>query len=289
METTQILAIISLLCLLISLVSSLFPKIPIIVKNCFFLVAIILLAISQIVKQEDFEQKNRSLLNVIITASCIPSHPSIQFIRQTIQSLKLMNLPPYTRIILAHDHDGKERIQYIKYLEKLSAYIKPFPNIQIVKRKTNGHLTGNIRNALKYVNSKYILVVQHDLPFIKAFDIQKVIQDMEENNLIKHVRFNHRENVKENFDGINNLFGRQVRQTNYTYTRTPGWSDRNHICLKSYYTNVVMKECPDGAFMEQKLQGKITNTWRHDKYGTYLFGELEHEPMIKHTDGRNSR
>jgi len=55
METTQILAIISLLCLLISLVSSLFPKIPIMVKNCFLLVAIILLATSQVVSpKSDF-------------------------------------------------------------------------------------------------------------------------------------------------------------------------------------------------------------------------------------------
>jgi hypothetical protein len=48
METTQILAIISLSCLLISLVSYLVPKIPIIVKNGFFLVAIILLATIQL-------------------------------------------------------------------------------------------------------------------------------------------------------------------------------------------------------------------------------------------------
>ena len=55
METTQILVIISLSCLLISLVSSLFPKIPIIVKNCFFLVAVILLATSQVVSpKSDF-------------------------------------------------------------------------------------------------------------------------------------------------------------------------------------------------------------------------------------------
>jgi len=58
METTQILVIISLSCLLISLVSSLFPKIPIIVKNCFFLAAIILLAISQIVSPETYIESN---------------------------------------------------------------------------------------------------------------------------------------------------------------------------------------------------------------------------------------
>ena len=50
MKTTQILTIISLSCLLISLVSSFISKIPIVVKNAFFLVAVILLATSQVVK-----------------------------------------------------------------------------------------------------------------------------------------------------------------------------------------------------------------------------------------------
>jgi len=50
MKTTQILTIISLSCLFISLVSSFISKIPMVVKNAFFLVAVILLATSQVVK-----------------------------------------------------------------------------------------------------------------------------------------------------------------------------------------------------------------------------------------------
>ena len=67
-----------------------------------------------------------------------------------------------------------------------------------------------------------------------------------------------------------------VKQKNYTYTRTPGWSDQNHICLKSYYDDIVMKECPDGCAMEFKLQGLNTDDQIHKKYGTYIFGELNH-------------
>jgi len=55
MKTTQILVIISLSCLLISLVSSMIPKIPIIVKNVFFLMAVILLATSQVIKYKPEE------------------------------------------------------------------------------------------------------------------------------------------------------------------------------------------------------------------------------------------
>jgi hypothetical protein len=225
-----------------------------------------------------------NLLTIIITSSFIPSHPEIKIIQETIESLQLINMPSGTEIILAHDYNN--HINYIKYFKKLNEYIKSYSNIKIVERKYHGHLTGNIRNALQYVNSKYILVIQHDLPFIRKFDIQKIIYDMEENDNIKHVRFNKRRNIKAGFDALNDLFGLQVKQINYTYTRTPGWSDNNHLCLTGYYTDIVMKECCDGIAMETYLQSKNKNEEIHKKYGTYLFGELNHPQVIKHTDGR---
>ena len=109
---------------------------------------------------------------------------------------------------------------------------------------------------------------------------------MEENDNIKYIRFNKRKNIKEGFDALNNLFGLQVKQENYTYTRTPAWSDNNHLCLTGYYTDIVMKECPDGCPMEKILHGKNKNEEIHNKYGTYLFGELNYPQVIKHTDGR---
>ena len=227
------------------------------------------------------------LLTIIITASFIPSHPNIKLIQETIESLQLINMPHDTEIILAHDYSN--HINYSKYFEKLDEYIKSYSNIKIVKREDHGHLTGNIRNALQYVNSKYILVIQHDFPFIRKFNIQKVIYDMEENNNLKHVRFNKRKNYKRGTDALNDLFGLQIKQENYTYTRTPSWSDNNHLCLTQYYTDIVMKECPDGRAMEQKLIRKSKNEELHKKYGTYLFGELNHPQVIKHTNGRSTK
>jgi hypothetical protein len=133
------------------------------------------------------------------------------------------------------------------------------------------------------------LVIQHDLPFIIEFDIQKIIYDIEENDNIKYVRFNKRKNTNIGFDSINNLFGLEEKQTNYTYTRTPVWSDNNHLCLTSYYTDIIMKECTNGTFMEKILQGKNKDEETHKRYGTYLFGELNHHQVIKHTDGQKSK
>jgi hypothetical protein len=228
------------------------------------------------------------LLNVIITASFIPSHPSIDLIKETIESLSLLKLPSGTKIILAHDAGTDEK--YLKYLDNLREYIAPFPHISITIRETHGCLTGNIRNALQLVTSKYILVIQHDLPFVKCdIDIGKVIEDMEENPSLKHVRFNKRQNIKAAWDARNDLFGEQQKQSNYTYTRTPNWSDNNHLSRLTYYTDIIMKECADGGFMEHRLYRKISNVDIHKKYGTYIFGELNHPAVIKHTNGRKTR
>ena len=232
-------------------------------------------------------------LSVIITSSFIPSHPSIKIIKQTIESLELINTSDVP-IIIAHDYS--DDIKYHKYFDNLSEYIKAKSNISIVKRSTHGHLTGNIRNAINFVKTKYILIIQHDLKFIKKFDIKKIIYDMYLNRNLKHVRFNRDKTTSDGPMSMDNalhrdrwgkkLFGLQLKYKNYTYTRTPGWSDNNHICLTSYYKDLILKECNDGSAMEHNYKKKIRTEEIHNKYGTYIYGALNQEPVIEHTDGR---
>ena len=241
-------------------------------------------------------QKNPNMsYSVIITASYIPSHPSIEFIKRVLDSLKYVNLADDTLIVLAHDYNDSSAYQ--TYLENLSVYVSVCelfsthfdkPNIKLLVRENHGCLTGNIRNAMLHINSDYVLIVQHDLPFVQEFNISEVIEDMQTNTELKHVRFNKRANIKFGFDSINDLFGDQFKAKNYTYTKTPGWSDNNHIALASYYREIVLKECSDGTFMENTLQGKITDETAHKKYGTYLFGPINHPEYITHTDGRGN-
>lgn len=234
-----------------------------------------------------------NILTIIITASHDNSHPSIDLIKNTIESLDLANIPNNCKILLAHNYDDK--IEYIEYLKNLHAYIEKKTNIEIAFRETDssGKLVGNIKNALQYVNTKFMLLIHHNKPFIQSLDIQKVIEDMEENSNIKHVRFNKRENIRKGFDN-SDLFGLQVKQRNYTYTRTPGWSDQNHLCLTSYYRDVVMKECCDGNtfkvdYMEHTLHGRSKDEESHNIYGTYLFGELNHSPVISVLKIKNNK
>lgn len=224
-------------------------------------------------------------LTIIITASYIPSHPSIKIMKETIESLSCLSIAPNTNIILAHDYNNNK--MYTEYLNNLYAYIKTLSyNVIVTVCKTHVHLTGNIRNALDYVKTKYILVVQHDLKFIKECDIQNIIHDMDENPSMKYIRFNKRANEKKGWDAKNSLFGLQHVGKYYTYTRTPAWSDNNHICLTSYYRDIVMKECKDGGPMEGTLHFKIKDKSSWERYGTYLFGALDYPAIISHLDGR---
>lgn len=232
-------------------------------------------------------------LTVIITSNFIPSHPSIYLIKSIIDSLSLINLKKNTKIILTHDGLNSIQLQdknnikiYKEYINKLKDHYINDKNIIIIRKKINGHLTGNIRKAMRFCDTKYILIIQHDLRFFRGFDIYKVMEDMENNPELKHIRFNKRKNIKINRDASNNLFGLELKSHNYSYTRTPCWSDNNHICLKEYYTDIILKECSNGKPMECNYFNIITNEIIHKKYGTYIYGGINHKQVIKHLNGR---
>jgi len=230
-------------------------------------------------------KKKKPLCTVIVTASFIKSHPSIEFIKCTLESLKYAHLPLCTPIILAHDYSDDEK--YKEYLTNLEDYISDKPTMKLVVRDSFGALVGNIRNAFKYVTTEYVLVIQHDLPFIRDFNLKKVIEDMKHNPELKHVRFNKRITRKTAWNSVNDLFGKQVQSVNYTYTRTPAWIDNNHICSSKYYRTIILKESPDGTAMETVEMGKSFDEESHKKYGTYIFGKVNEKAYIRHTDGRN--
>ena len=224
-------------------------------------------------------------LTILITANHMISHPSIDVIRMTLESLSILTLPGDTQILLAHNYGDKK--EYLEYLVNLNDYIKDTSNVHFtIRTDYDAHLTGNIRHAMQFIDTDYVFIIQQDLPFIRPVNIQKVLEDMEENPDLKHVRFNHRKNIKALFDSINDLFGKQILCKNFTYTRTPGWSDRNHLCRTSYYKDFVLNECQDGTFMENTLQGRCKTEEDHIMYGTYLFDVLDADAVTFDLDGR---
>ena len=79
------------------------------------------------------------------------------------------------QIIIAQDGlkitQNKDR--YFKYIDNLKQFIKDnkINNIVIKLKETNGCYSGNIRNILQFIKYKYLLIIQHDMPFIKDINL----------------------------------------------------------------------------------------------------------------------
>lgn len=224
---------------------------------------------------------------VIITSSPINTNPDITMINCTINSI-LRNIKTKfeKKLIIACDGTSEKNENYLKFLHNLQEKYKNTKNISIIINEKKGHLTGNIRNAIKYVDTKYILFVQHDLVIIKEVDADKIISDMEQNNKLKHVRFNKRDNVKAGWDNTK-LFASEIINLNYNYLLTESWSDQNHFTTKDYYLENILSNVNDGVFMEN-VMNKICKG-KHSEYGTYIFGNLNEERYIVHIDGAGTR
>ena len=134
---------------------------------------------------------------IIITTSPISTNPDITMINCVINSLfKNIKSNFEKKIIISCDGIDEENKKYNSFINNLNEKYKNNKNISVIVNEKKGHLTGNIRNSIKYVNTKYILFVQHDLVIIKEINADKIIDDMEKNSKLKHVRLNKRNNQK---------------------------------------------------------------------------------------------
>ncbi len=226
------------------------------------------------------------LYTVIVTASHIPTHPETRFIDETIESLRNIVTQHRWNLILAHDFSNNS--DYAEYLIRICENVKKLqiPNLnesRVLLCDGHRHLTGNVRNAMSYVETKYVLLVQHDLPFVRAFDIDSIVLDCNENSQLRCIRFNRRKNLALGWD-VGLLFGKVIKRRN-CYTRTGAWSDQNHLAKASYYRNFVLSRCKDGLFMESQIEN-TSDLATHRINGTYLFGDINEDRYTVHTDAR---
>jgi len=246
---------------------------------------------------------------IIITASFSPIYPDITYIKSTIESLKYIEscITNNINVLLAHDHlnplkhfnnleiYNKNKDIYNTYFDNLENYVQNYNKnskffiLEIIKNNNWGHLTGNIRNVIERVNTKYLLILQHDLPFCKKINIISIIEDMKNNSKLKHIQFSRYDNINYGyFKDLKFINKYNIKTQHNNYVSVLAWADQNHITTKDYYTNIVLKECNDGCFMEAILHKKNKNLNTHKKYGTYFFGEYNNNKFTNHISGKNA-
>ena len=223
---------------------------------------------------------------IVITTSPIKTNPDITMINCAINSIfKNIKTQFKRKIIISCDGANLNNNSYNKFVDNLHEKYKNMNEISIILNKKKGHLTGNIRNCIGYVNTKYILFTQHDLIFVKEINADKIIIDMEQNCNLKHIRFNKRTNIKAQLDATK-LFASEIIKGNYNYILTEAWSDQNHFTTKQYYLDNILSNVEDGNFMEKTMNDLSKN--KHEIFGTYIFGNLDEDRYIAQIDGADT-
>lgn len=235
-------------------------------------------------------------ISVVILGHPIISHPSPKLILEVIKSLDLLTGVELRNCIIAHDglklfagFDTRRR--YREYLGQLSQELQgkelDTRSYKIIRRSTKGHLIGNLRNALKHVDTEFVLIVQQDLKFIKKIDLGSYLKLMMEEGKIKHLRFNKSVNIARGWD-----CGTEDRRLFFGETgtlpptiQTLSWSDENHLTRKIYYEKVIFPIVTYLRTFPESIMNMLSNRNTHSVFGTYIAGGGGESPAIKHLDG----
>jgi hypothetical protein len=241
----------------------------------------------------------RDSLTVVVAASLIPSHPSTSMIEQTLTSLHLLGLTQEVPLVIAHDApspdcDSKDLLRYEDYFARLEEVCEIRGNSVITKLTKWGQLSQSLSLAFTYVKTPYVLVCQHDLPFIKRIEVDQILETMESQLMLKHVRFNLRENQPYAFDAFPKkrklCYQEEVFELNgraHHFVKTIGWSDNNHLCHVDYYRRIVFPLVGKRRVAPEHVMNLISIPSFHERLGTYIFGGLGDSPAIKHLDGKS--
>ncbi|EJK75429.1 hypothetical protein THAOC_02846 [Thalassiosira oceanica] len=94
---------------------------------------------------------------VVITAHPIPSHPSLEHIERTMDSLELLNPKP-AHVILACDYPQKLHEKYRQFKE---AFRVRYPHVEIVAKDSPWEgICGNVKSGFGAAKTEFILTVQ---------------------------------------------------------------------------------------------------------------------------------
>ncbi|MDA8862979.1 hypothetical protein N9H87_02000 [Pontimonas sp.] len=243
-----------------------------------------------------------------MTANPIPSHPSPHQILNTLDSLELVGLPEGTTILLLHDglrwtqRLSKTRTRYRSYLHALSQALATREDVLIVKLPRWGHISQLLRKGVLLTSAEFLLVVQHDLPFERTVDVRSILEFMQDEPGIRHVRFNLRTNLPQGQDAMTTLKAQKVTenrtdffqqhesQSRYSVplVRTLAWSDNNFLCPRWYLEKVILGPIGNLRMAPEWAMNGLNRPENHSILGTFIAGTIGDLPVISHTDGRNS-
>ena len=257
-------------------------------------------------------------VTVIVTSSFSKAvHPSTAIITELILSLCGLGLPRASPVLLAHDSPrpavkdvplgdmaGQFPSAYLEYLARVHTLLPRLRActglaLQSVLRLGRASLSNNLVMAVKMVHTPFMLKAEHDHVFIRRVPLLSILRDMQNDPRIKFVRFNRRRNLKikcdrGNYAGAAHTAAARLVWARHTpppgtklrcnYTRTPCFSDMNHVVRTQYYRDRVLPLIAAMPYTmpETVMQPRIMEDL--PQYGTFLFGAPGDASYIVHAD-----
>lgn len=237
----------------------------------------------------------------IITTAPQKSIPSPHIILETIKSLSLGSLEN-SRVIIGFDgnkvrdhnlhpkctSEFSEELynEYKNNVKKEALAI--LPNVDFVEMPERSCLTNLLKECMSKVTTKFVCVIQQDLPFIKSFNPNNIMSLMNENSKVKMVRLAFKSNeFHEKFTKDhcgNSLESEKITFMGDTYITCSQMSDQTHITTVSFYNDNIWPNVKPLDFMEHQI---ICNPVIYNDRSVWYLGDIN-DGYIGNTDGRNA-
>lgn len=219
-------------------------------------------------------------LTTIITASPLPSHPSMDILAETVESVRarLSN-----EIVIAFDgpRDTDDKAKYEEHIRRVAWHANQYwPEVWIWYSGVWKHQAGTVIDVLNHVDSGALLMVEADTPLVGEIPWDELVAlvYMGEFNSI---RLHYDETIHPDHSYL--MRGRSDRLI--PVERTVQWSQRPHVALTQFYRDVLI-QLPDTArtYIEDWVYGMVTaSPWQHHKLGIYAPNGMKRST---HLDGR---
>eukprot|EP00435_Cladocopium_sp_Y103_P075008 s225_g53.t1 len=265
------------------------------------------------------------LLSIILVTSPVPSNPSTEMVEHVLQSMaaSVPGLELVESFIVSDgfrvcEKDQKARPKagriaaemveaYEEYRSRLDAPWPTWPSLQHLRAAEHKGFAGCLHIALRKVTSPYVLVLQHDRPCLRPFDLKGLLEAMQAQPNLKYVGLPTKASLArtgQEYFASQWQVGQDL-QAMLEVSLGPVilrplflWYDSAHICSVEHYKNLVFRKGRQwsGGFIEDSFgqemlaalrvasaSGNVTEV--HEIYGTYLYDDGA-GPIVGHLDGR---
>jgi len=250
-------------------------------------------------------------ITIILTTNPSPTIPDTAVIRPTLLSLSLIDGLSNCKIIITFDgyrlwkcnEYKKGRLtlekekQYCKYKKNVEKFIqeqwKGESLLLYLKERMGFGLA--ILEALNYVTTPYVFIIQHDWQFIKPLThpLSLLLNIMDKYLWIRYIGFS----SSSSTDYSKRLSATKIQLTEEVFDTVPlmkllFWYDKNHICRTEFY-RTLLPGLHRGNFIEDVIgqkewkEIKTEGILAHKKYGTYLYYPNQgKDTFLYHAKGR---